>query len=124
MFAAVSAIGMVRSFLFTGMITLSFAEVPDAEMSGAVVISNMAMQTSGALGVSLSTLLMNLTSTLRAGPDAPTALIDCRLAMAAAAVASLASVAWFWRLPRDVGSAVRGHRAHARRPAPVEEIEA
>ena len=113
MFATVFAMGMFRSLLFTGMVTLSFAETPEEDMSGAIVISNMAQQTTGALGVSLSALLMNLTATARGGPQTPLGLIDCRIAMAAAAVVSLASVAWFWGLPRDVGSEVRGHAAHA-----------
>ena len=116
MFIAVLVIGMVRSLLFTGMLTLSFAEVPDGAMSGAVVVSNMSMQITGALGVSLSAMVMNLSAAWRAGPAAPMALIDCRIAMAAAALVGLVSVAWFWRLPRDVGSEVRGHRAHAVHP--------
>jgi len=107
-FAAIFVVGMVRSFLFTGMLSLAFAETHERHMSGAVTLANMSQQLTGALGVSLSAVVMNFSAAARAGPGAPLALVDCRIALGAAALASLVAVVSFWRLPRDVGAEAAG----------------
>lgn len=100
--------GMCRSVLFTGMMALTFADVPSDEMGDATVLSNVGNSIVAALGISLSAIAMNLSLSL-SGNESLTA-DDCRIALIAMAAIGATSVFSFMRLPRDAGAEVSGHR--------------
>ncbi|NBC34954.1 MFS transporter [Novosphingobium sp. FSY-8] len=97
--------GMARSIAFTGMMSLSFADVEREELGGATVVNNLANSLSAAAGISLAALLVNGS----AGLGAVAGLEDYRLAIVALAGIGALAVPLFARMPRDAGAEVSGH---------------
>jgi hypothetical protein len=94
-FAALLAIlfvvGMARSILFTSLMSIGFADVPEEQMGAANVLNNLATALAGAIGISLSALLLNLLSHGAAQPG----LGAFRVAMLAlAGITALAAPLW------------------------------
>jgi EmrB/QacA subfamily drug resistance transporter len=110
MFALLAAAGMARSVLMTGMVSMTFADVSHEEIGGATVLSNVLNQSTGALGVALAAIVLNLAASRHGGR---LELGDCRLAVVAMAAVTLAAVPSFLRLPADAGAEVSGHRLEA-----------
>ena len=115
-FVLLAAGGMARSVLMTGLVSMTFADVPHEEIGGATVLSNVVNQSTGALGIALAAIVLNLAAQRHGGR---LELGDCRVALIAMAAVSLAAVPSFLRLPHDAGAEVSGHRA-ARRSAELE----
>ncbi|HZU63667.1 MAG TPA: MFS transporter [Novosphingobium sp.] len=105
---AMAITGMARSIAFTGMMSLSFADVDRHELAGATVINNLATSLSAAAGISLAALVVNA----MAG-GAVANLADYREAIAVLAGVGALAVPLFARLPRDAGAAVSGHAVPA-----------
>jgi EmrB/QacA subfamily drug resistance transporter len=99
--------GFFRSLQFTGVNTLSFADVPPALMSRATSFQSMAQQLSMSIGVGTGALLLHVTlamsgrSTLVYGDFVP--------AFLAVTAISLTSLLFFIPLSREAGAEVSGH---------------
>ncbi len=101
--------GMARSVLMTGLVTMTFADVPHEKIGGATVLSNVLNQTTGAVAIAVAAIILNLS----AGAHHRTlALGDCRLALLAMSLIGLTAIPAFLRLPSDAGAEVSGHRVH------------
>ncbi len=102
--------GMCRSVLLTGIVSLTFADVPGSEMGGATVLSNVLNQIVGAVGISLAAIALNLSAAWRGAAAGPVAASDCRVAILLTAAIGALSLVSFLRLPHDAGAEVSGHR--------------
>ncbi|MDZ7875173.1 MAG: DHA2 family efflux MFS transporter permease subunit [Rhizobium sp.] len=99
--------GFCRSFFFTGVNTLGYAEIEDRAASQATSLTSVLQQVSLALGVAAAASILEA-STRMSGEGL--SLGDFHLAFAIVAGLSLFAVVPFFGLPRDVGSAVSGYR--------------
>ena len=106
--------GMARSVLMTGMVSLTFADVPREEIGGATVLSNVLNQTTGALAIALAAIILNLNAAARGAATGQVSLADCRVALVVMAVIGLCALPSFLRLPPDAGAEVSGHRISRR----------
>ena len=109
-FAGLALTGMARSVLMTGNVSLTFADVPMAEIGGATVLSNVLNQTTGAVAIAIAAIILNVSSSLRGDPGRPS-LLDCRIAIAVMVLLGLCALPAFLRLPRDAGAEVSGYKA-------------
>jgi EmrB/QacA subfamily drug resistance transporter len=109
-FAVLVLSGMARSILMTGLVSLTFADVPHEDIGGATVLSNVLTQTTGALAIAVAAIILNLSAAARGAPEGHLAQFDCRIALAVMAVIGLSSLPSFLRLPPDAGAEVSGHR--------------
>lgn len=109
--AALFVSGAFRSFVMTGISTLSFAEVEPHEMPSATTLNQVIMQLATALGVSISSVLIEASNQLLgAGSSAPS-VGACRVALAVMAAMGAPAMLLFLRLPRHAGAELSGHRA-------------
>ena len=95
--------GCARSFVMTGVNTLSFAEVAPEEASSAVTVAQVVMQVAAALAVSLAVLLIQASGYLRSGAIARIATGDVQLALLIMGAIGFLALPWLWRLPHDAG---------------------
>ncbi|HYB11281.1 MAG TPA: MFS transporter [Alphaproteobacteria bacterium] len=102
--------GFFRSLQYTSLNTLAFADVPFAKLSGATSISSMMQQLSNGMGVALGAVLLHGLLAQRGAAADLLAAVDLRYAFAIVGVLSLASMIFFYRLARDAGAEVSGHR--------------
>lgn len=107
MMAFLLAAGFTRSFFFTGVNALGYADIPDEKASQATSMSSVAQQVSLALGVALAAMIIESAAAFRGGP---LQLSDFHLAFFAVSGLSLLAIIPFVRLDKRVGSAVSGHR--------------
>jgi EmrB/QacA subfamily drug resistance transporter len=108
-FAVLAVNGMIRSALFSAIMTLNYTDVPQEEMGAASVLNSIIMQVSGAASISFAALVLNLSSAFSPGPHTLT-LNDCRFALGAATILCLSSLIGFRRLHPHVGAEVIGYR--------------
>ncbi|MFN3508769.1 MAG: MDR family MFS transporter [Allorhizobium sp.] len=99
--------GFCRSFFFTGVNTLGYAEIEDRAASQATSLTSVLQQVSLALGVAVAASILEASTRLSGGD---LSLGDFHVAFAVVAGLSLFSIVPFFRLPRDVGAAVSGYR--------------
>lgn len=99
--------GFCRSFFFTGVNTLGYAEIEDNQASQATSLTSVLQQVSLALGVATAASILEA-STWMTGSTL--SLGDFHLAFAVVAGLSVFTVLPFFGLSRDVGSAVSGYR--------------
>lgn len=99
--------GFTRSFFFTGVNALGYAEIPDERASQATSMGSVAQQVSLALGVALAAVILEGGAALRGGA---LQLADFHLAFFVVSALSLAAIIPFVRLDRRVGADVSGHR--------------
>jgi EmrB/QacA subfamily drug resistance transporter len=99
--------GFCRSFFFTGVNTLSYAEIEDRVASQATSLTSVLQQVSLALGVAAAASILEASTRIT---GETLSLSDFHLAFAIVAGLSIFAVLPFLRLPRDVGSAVSGYR--------------
>jgi len=102
--------GFMRSLFFTSTNALTFADIDDDQAGQATAILASAQQISIALGVACAGGLLELVTVVGGGGLDRSAFVVAFLV--AGGVAMLSAVV-FLRLPRDVGSAVSGHRLKA-----------
>ncbi|MHA7969870.1 DHA2 family efflux MFS transporter permease subunit [Rhizobium sp. CAU 1783] len=100
------AAGFCRSFFFTGINSLAYAEIDDRQASQATSMSSVLQQISLALGVAVAAAILEASTAYH---GRPLALEDFHLAFAAVAGLSLIAVLPFIGLARDAGAAVSGH---------------
>jgi EmrB/QacA subfamily drug resistance transporter len=111
-FAVLALNGMTRSALFSAIVAFSFTDVPEEEMSQASVLNSIILQVSGAASISAAAIAISLSSAFKAVPQ-PLSLADCRLAIAASALACVSSLYWFRAIDRRAGGSISGHASSA-----------
>lgn len=94
--------GFFRSFQFTSLNTIAYAELDAAQMSRATPLVSVGQQLSVSTAVAIGALAVEMTVKLR-GHAAPTA-DDFAPAFIATALISAASAFLFWRMPADAGA--------------------
>jgi EmrB/QacA subfamily drug resistance transporter len=105
---ALFAGGLARSFFFTGVNALCFADVDEQRASQATAINAVMQQLSIATGVAVAGAALEIASSTHGG-DALT-LADFHIAWFIVAAVGLVGIIPFLRLPPDAGSDVSGHR--------------
>nr|WP_316652607.1 MFS transporter [uncultured Gellertiella sp.] len=101
------ASGFTRSFFFTGVNALGYADIADEKASQATSVSSVSQQISLALGVAMAAMILEGGSALRQGS---LALADFHFAFFAVAALSVTAIIPFVFLDKRIGSAVSGHR--------------
>jgi hypothetical protein len=109
-FVVLVASGAARSVLMTGLVSITFADVPAEEIGAATVLSNVLNQTTGAVAIAIAAIVLNLSAASSGEPAGRLGLQDCRVALLVMAVIGLMSLPSFLRLPPDAGAEVSGHR--------------
>jgi hypothetical protein len=99
--------GFCRSFFFTGVNTLGYAEIEDRAASQATSLTSVLQQVSLALGVAAAASILEASTRIT---GETLSLADFHLAFAVVAGLSIFAILPFFGLPRDVGSAVSGYR--------------
>ncbi|WP_425285221.1 MFS transporter [Devosia insulae] len=100
--------GLTRSFFFTGVNALVFADVDEAHASQATAINAVSQQLSVAAGVAVAGGALEIASNLHGGE---LVLADFHIAWFVVAAVAICSAIPFMRLPPDAGSDVSGHKA-------------
>jgi hypothetical protein len=100
------ATGFVRSFFFTGINILGFADIEHAQTSQATALNAVIQQISGALGVAFAGIILEIHA-LSTG-DA-LGLSSFHVAFFCVAVLNVLAVFPILRLPASAGSSVSGH---------------
>ena len=103
-----AACGFVRSLQFTALGTRVFADIEQEAMSRASTTSAVCQQVTQSLGVGLAAALLHVLQLAR-GEDHLTWQAVAP-AFAVIGAASLLSLPWYLRLPRDAGHEVSGRR--------------
>ena len=96
--------GLSRSLQFTSINTLAFADVPPDKLSRATSFSSVVQQLSGAVGVTVAALGLEIMQNLTGGGQLDMAHFP-PVFIAIGMIAGLSSLI-FWRLPTDAGSAL------------------
>ncbi|SMF84219.1 drug resistance transporter, EmrB/QacA subfamily [Azospirillum oryzae] len=109
--------GFFRSLQFTGMNTLSYAEVPQAMTSRANTLASVMQQLSLSLGVAVGATALHLTTQWSGGALTPSSFVPAFLTVGLMACASSLP---FWRLPADAGDEISGHIGTPRPGTPPE----
>jgi EmrB/QacA subfamily drug resistance transporter len=99
--------GLTRSFFFTGVNALVFADVDEKQASQATAINAVSQQLSVASGVAVAGGTLEIATRLSGGE---LSLTDFHIAWIVVAVIAVSSAIPFLRLPPDAGSDVSGHR--------------
>lgn len=102
--------GATRSLQFTGLNTLTFADVDEHDQAAASTFFSMTQQVSMALGVAVAAILLGVT-------PSPLTQVDFTVAFAVTAAVALVGALLMLRLPRDAGQAVTGHQPRRVRSA-------
>jgi EmrB/QacA subfamily drug resistance transporter len=107
--------GLTRSMQFTAINTLAFADVPQARMSGANTVFNMAQQLAMGLGIALGAGALRLGGVLLAGPEGPVPggslpLASFHFAFVVVGLVALASLLDVLKLSPAAGAEVRQPR--------------
>lgn len=99
--------GFVRSFFFTGINVLGFADIERHQTSQATALNATIQQITGALGVAFAGIVLEI-HTLASGQEL--ALAGFQVAFIGVAVLNVLAAIPIWRLPAGAGSNVSGHR--------------
>jgi EmrB/QacA subfamily drug resistance transporter len=108
MLACVLLSGCVRSIQYMGLNTVSFADVPSAQLSRSTSFSGVIQQLSRGFGVALGAALLALVA-----GRAPVTAGDFHIVFLLIAAMPLVSALGFLRLGQDDGAEVSGHAGHA-----------
>jgi EmrB/QacA subfamily drug resistance transporter len=100
--------GMTRSMQFTGLNSLSFADIAPEQRSSAATLSSVTEQVAAVLGVAFAAIVLNLGQ--RLGGGSAVSLGDFRVAFLAAGLLAIAAALSFRRLDPRAGAEVSGHR--------------
>ncbi len=104
------ASGLSRSLQFTAVNTLSFADVPKPQMSGASTLSSTLTQMTMGMGVALGAMAMRLSAWLHGHAAQSVTPADFSLAFVLVALVGLVAIVDVFGLERDAGAHVSGHR--------------
>ena len=108
--------GLTRSFFFTGVNALVFADVDEKQASQATAINSVSQQLSVASGVAVAGGTLEIATRLSGGE---LDLTDFHIAWIVVAIVAVSSAIPFLRLPPDAGSDVSGHKVKPL-PKPVD----
>lgn len=103
--------GFARSFFFTSVNALSFAEIDDADASKATSMSAVLQQISLALGVAVAGAILEVETAIS---GSPLDLEDFHIAFMIIAGANLLGAVPFLTMAKNAGASVSGHRLHMR----------
>jgi predicted MFS family arabinose efflux permease len=98
--------GFVRSFFFTGINVLGFADIEREQTSQATALNATIQQITGALGVAFAGIVLEIHA-LASGQEL--ALSGFHVAFICVAVLNILAAIPIWRLPANAGSEVSGH---------------
>ena len=104
------ASGLSRSLQFTALNTLSFADVPKPQMSGASALSSTLFQLTMGIGVALGAIALRLAEALHGHDARAVTPADFQIAFVIVAMVGLIGVADLFSLHRDAGAEVSGQR--------------
>ncbi len=107
--------GAFRSLQVSALQSLTYADMPPSDMSGATSFSNGLLQFGNGAGVALSAFLLFLVASLRGGDAGNLVTADVQWALAAIGVVSFLSMLPLFFLKRNAGEELSGHRAGAAR---------
>lgn len=99
--------GLVRSFFFTGINVLGFADIERHQTSQATALNATIQQITGALGVAFAGIVLELHGMVT-GQEL--SLSGFHVAFLGVALLSLLAAIPIWRLPANAGADVSGHR--------------
>ena len=102
--------GLARSMQFTSLTTLSLAEIPAPQMSGASTLSSMVQQMTMGMGIAFGALCLRFGAFVEGNGTGVPSVMDFRIAFALVAVVALAALFDVRRLALDAGAEVSGHR--------------
>ncbi|THK35674.1 DHA2 family efflux MFS transporter permease subunit [Ensifer sp. MPMI2T] len=103
--------GFARSFFFTSVNALSFADIDDADASKATSMSAVLQQISLALGVAVAGAILEIETAISGGP---LGLEDFHIAFMIIAGANLLATLPFLTMAKNAGASVSGHRLQMR----------
>ncbi|MCF3642517.1 DHA2 family efflux MFS transporter permease subunit [Rhizobium sp. TRM95111] len=110
-FAAIAFVlllaGFARSFFFTSVNALSFADIADQDASKATSMGAVLQQISLALGVAVAGAILEIETALT---GSPLGLRDFQIAFMLISVLTLAAVIPFIAMAKNAGATVSGHR--------------
>jgi EmrB/QacA subfamily drug resistance transporter len=104
------ASGLSRSLQFTALNTLSFADVPKAQMSGASALSSTLFQMTMGIGVAVGAIALRFGEWLHGHDAHSIGPEDFSVAFLIVGIVGLIGVADLFGLARDAGALVSGHR--------------
>jgi EmrB/QacA subfamily drug resistance transporter len=104
------ASGLSRSLQFTALNTLSFADVPKAQMSGASALSSTLFQMTMGIGVAVGAIALRIGEWLHGHDAHAIGPEDFSVAFLIVAFVGLLGVLDLFGLARDAGALVSGHR--------------
>jgi EmrB/QacA subfamily drug resistance transporter len=105
--------GAVRSYHMTALSTLSFADVPQQEMSDASALIAVAQQVAQAISVALAAVAINFVVAWRGTLGAPLGRGDFVAALLLSAACAWAALLWYRAMPVTAGSRASGYQPHA-----------
>jgi EmrB/QacA subfamily drug resistance transporter len=103
---AIIGMGLVRSLQFNGLQMLSYAEMPQAQLSRATSLGSVVQQLTMGLGVSISAALLGMLS----GPGGMPSVPQFRAVFLLIALLPLMAMPGFMALRPEDGAEVSGHR--------------
>ncbi|OEC98590.1 MULTISPECIES: DHA2 family efflux MFS transporter permease subunit [unclassified Rhizobium] len=109
--------GFSRSFFFTGINALAFADINDKQASQATSMSSVMQQISLALGVAVAAMILE-TSTFFSGTELQ--VRDFHIAFFCISVLTVLATIPFIRMDRSAGAMVSGHKAGLKRVAALQ----
>ncbi|MFC2255000.1 MFS transporter [Labrys portucalensis] len=112
--ALLFASGLTRSMQFTALNTIAFAEVPEARMSGANTLFNVAQQMSMGLGVGVAAAALRLAELWFPGTNGSLPLVDFQIAFAVIGVIAFIAILDMIGLDARAGNELRVRRAGAK----------
>ncbi|SAK58355.1 EmrB/QacA family drug resistance transporter [Caballeronia temeraria] len=104
------ASGLSRSLQFTALNTLSFADVPKAQMSGASALSSTLFQMTMGIGVAAGAIALRIGEWLHGHDAHSIGPEDFGVAFLIVALVGLVGVIDLFGLAKDAGALVSGHR--------------
>jgi EmrB/QacA subfamily drug resistance transporter len=109
--AVLFASGLVRSLQFGAINTLSFADVPKQQMSGASTLSSTVQQLTIGMGVALGAIALRIATWLHGHGAQSVTNADFSVAFLLVSVVGFASIVDVFGLDARAGAHVSGHRA-------------
>jgi EmrB/QacA subfamily drug resistance transporter len=100
--------GFFQSLQFTATQAMTYADIPQPQMSTATSIAGMTQQLSRGLGISVVATLLHLSVAWRGASSLGTP--DFMVAFGGATVLALSCIPFCWGLPHDAAAEVSGHR--------------
>jgi len=97
--------GLARSLQFTGLNTLSFADIPEEKLSRATSFASVAQELSGAVGVSVAALGLEIMMRIE-GTTTMTPALFPPVFVAIALISGLSAALFAFKLKSDAGAAL------------------